>query len=137
MTNQDYFTRIEELMRSLRDVSESITRERQQDERDNAEHRQERAEAARNGELGADWKEIQERIDKGETTLSDVFSGKDTSEAADALRQTAQQNITRAMRQAREEAEEQDEEDPFAALQESLAAMSEETQQRLRTMRGF
>ncbi|WP_314129745.1 hypothetical protein [Schaalia odontolytica] len=137
MTNQDYFTRIEELMRSLRDVSESITRERQQDERDNAEHRQERAEAARNGELGADWKEIQERIDKGETTLSDVFSGKDTSEAADALRQTAQQNIARAMRQAREEAEEQDEEDPFAALQESLAAMSEETQQRLRTMRGF
>ena len=137
MTNQDYFNRIEELMRSLRDVSESITRERQQDERDNAEHRQERAEAARNGELGADWKEIQERIDKGETTLSDVFSGKDTSEAADALRQTAQQNIARAMRQAREEAEEQDEEDPFAALQESLAAMSEETQQRLRTMRGF
>lgn len=137
MTNQDYFTRIEELMRSLRDVSESITRERQQDERDNAEHRQERAEAARNGELGADWKEIQERIDKGETTLSDIFSGKDTSEAADALRQTAQQNIARAMRQAREEAEEQDEEDPFAALQESLAAMSEETQQRLRTMRGF
>lgn len=137
MTNQDYFTRIEELMRSLRDVSESITRERQQDERDNAEHRQERAEAARNGELGADWKEIQERIDKGETTLSDVFSGKDTSEAADALRQTAQQNIARAMRQARAEAEEQDEEDPFAALQESLAAMSEETQQRLRTMRGF
>lgn len=137
MTNQDYFTRIEELMRSLRDVSESITRERQQDERDNAEHRQERAEAARNGELGADWKEIQERIDKGETTLSDVFSGKDTSEAADALRQTAQQNIVRAMQQAREEAEEQDEEDPFAALQESLAAMSEETQQRLRTMRGF
>lgn len=137
MTNQDYFTRIEELMRSLRDISESITRERQQDERDNAEHRQERAEAARNGELGADWKEIQERIDKGETTLSDVFSGKDTSEAADALRQTAQQNIARAMRQAREEAEEEDEEDPFAALQESLAAMSEETQQRLRTMRGF
>ena len=41
------------------------------------------------------------------------------------------------MRQAREEAEEEDEEDPFAALQESLAAMSEETQQRLRTMRGF
>ena len=137
MTNQGYFTRIEELMRSLRDVSESITRERQQDERDNAEHRQERAEAARNGELGADWKEIQERIDKGETTLSDVFSGKDTSDAADALRQTAQQNIARAMQQAREEAEEQDEEDPFAALQESLAAMSEETQQRLRTMRGF
>ena len=137
MTNQDYFTRIEELMRSLRDVSESITRERQQDERDNAEHRQERAEAARNGELGAYWKEIQERIDKGETTLSDVFSGKDTSEAADALRQTAQQNIARAMQQAREEAEEQDEEDPFAALQESLAAMSEETQQRLHTMRGF
>ena len=137
MTNQDYFTRIEELMRSLRDVSESITRERQQDERDNAERRQERAEAARNGELGEDWQKIQERIDKGETTLADVFSGKDTSEAADALRQTAQQNIARAMQQAREEAEEEDEEDPFTALQESLASMNEETERRLRTMRGL
>lgn len=137
MTNQDYFNRIEELMRSLRDVSDSITREREQDERDNAEHRRERAEAARNGELGEDWKKIQERIDKGETTLTDVFSGKDTSEAADALRQTSQQNIARAMQQARDEAEAEDEEDPFTVLQESLTAMSEETQQRLRTMRGF
>ena len=134
MTNQDYFNRIEELMRSLRDVSDSITRERQQDERDNAEHRRERAEAARNGELGEDWKKIQERIDKGETTLSDVFSGKDTSEAADALRQTAQQNIARAMQQARQEAEENDEEDPFTAMQESL---SKATEERVRNLQGF
>lgn len=137
MTNQDYFHRIEELMRSLRDVSDSITRERQQDERDNAEHRRERAEAARNGELGEDWKKIQERIDKGETTLSDVFSGKDTSEAADALRQTAQQNIARAMQQARQEAEENDEEDPFTAMQESLTALSKATEERVRNLQGF
>ncbi len=137
MTNQDYFNRIEELMRSLRDVSDSITRERQQDERDNAEHRRERAEAARNGELGEDWKTIQERIDKGETTLSDVFSGKDTSEAADALRQTAQQNIARAMQQARDEAEAEDEEDPFAALQEKLSALSKATEERVRHFQGF
>lgn len=137
MTNQDYFNRIEELMRSLRDVSDSITRERQQDERDNAEHRRERAEAARNGELGEDWKKIQERIDKGETTLSDVFSGKDTSEAADALRQTAQQNIARAMQQARQEAEENDEEDPFTAMQESLTALSKATEERVRILQGF
>ena len=137
MTNQDYFNRIEELMRSLRDVSDSITRERQQDERDNAEHRRERAEAARNGELGEDWKKIQERIDKGETTLSDVFSGKDTSEAADALRQTAQQNIARAMQQARDEAEAEDEEDPFTALQEKLSALSKATEERVRNLQGF
>ena len=137
MTNQDYFNRIEELMHSLRDVSDSITRERQQDERDNAEHRRERAEAARNGELGEDWKKIQERIDKGETTLSDVFSGKDTSEAADALRQTAQQNIARAMQQARQEAEENDEEDPFTAMQESLTALSKATEERVRNLQGF
>ena len=41
------------------------------------------------------------------------------------------------MQQARDEAEAEDEEDPFTVLQESLTAMSEETQQRLRTMRGF
>ena len=96
-----------------------------------------RAEAARRGELGEDWKTIQERIDNGETTLEDVFSGKDTSEAAETIRKTAQQNVTKVMQQARQEAEENDEEDPFTALQEKLSALSKATEERVRHFQGF
>jgi acyl-homoserine lactone acylase PvdQ len=45
----------------------------------------ERAEAARRGELGPDWQKIQQRIDLGTTTLDDVFSGRDDSREAAAL----------------------------------------------------
>lgn len=53
------------------------------------------------------------------------------------LRQTAQQNITRAMQQARQEAEENDEEDPFTVLQEKLSALSKATEERVRNLQGF
>lgn len=137
MTTHDYLSRFEEAMRALQDLSEHFDRQREADAQNNAESREKRAEAARRGEMGEDWRKIQERIDNGETTLRAVFSGEDTSDAAASLRQTAQRNITKAMQQAREEAEEEDEEDPFTALQESLASMNEETERRLRTMRGL
>lgn len=135
MNTQDYMSRFEDLMLSLRELSKSIAQEREKDERENSERRQEREEAARRGELGEDWKKIQERIDHGETTLSDVFSGKDTSDAAAALRHTARRNVTKAMQQARKDAPEG--EDPFSTLQEDLSALSEETEQRIHNFRGF
>jgi hypothetical protein len=42
--------------------------------------------AARRGELGRDWQEVQARIDAGRTTLADVFGGTDGSPAAVRLR---------------------------------------------------
>ena len=87
--------------------------------------------------MGEDWRKIQERIDNGETTLRAVFSGEDTSDAAASLRQTAQRNITKAMQQTRQDAEDNDEEDPFAALQEKLAAMTRETEQRVQNLQSF
>lgn len=137
MSNEGYIARFEELFRSFDNLSQEINKQHEQNQRDNAEHRQRRAEAARRGELGEDWKTIQERIDNGETTLEDVFSGKDTSEAAETIRKTAQQNVTKVMQQARQEAEENDEEDPFAAFQEKLSALSKATEERVRHFQGF
>ncbi|WP_136518191.1 hypothetical protein [Cellulomonas telluris] len=45
-----------------------------------------RAEAARRGDLGPDWRAVQRRVDAGETTLDAVFGGTDESREAVALR---------------------------------------------------
>lgn len=127
----------EEFAHSFNKLSQEIQQLRIKNERVHAERLRKHAEAARRGELGDDWAKIQERIDNGETTLRDVFSGEDTSDAAASLRQTAQRNITKAMQQTRQDAEDNDEEDPFAALQEKLAAMTRETEQRVQNLQSF
>lgn len=58
-----------------------------------------RAVRARSGELGLEWKKLQERIDSGQTTLEQVFSGEDTSREAQEVRRLAQRNLM-AMREA-------------------------------------
>ena len=135
MSTNDYTAPFEEFLRSLEELSredEAAARRGNDDEGDRR-----REEAARRGELGEDWKKIQERIDNGETTLSDVFSGKDTSDAAAALRGTARRNITKAMQQARQQADDNDEDDPFAAIQSDLASLSEDIERRIRHLRGL
>lgn len=127
----------EEFAHSFNKLSQEIQQLRIKNERVHAERLRKHAEAARRGELGDDWAKIQERIDNGETTLRDVFSGEDTSDAAASLRQTAQRNIRKAMQQARQDAEDNDEEDPFTALQEKLAAMTRETEQRVQNLQSF
>lgn len=59
----------------------------------------ERAERARSGELGPEWKKLQARIDSGQTSLEQIFSGEDTSREAQEVRRLAQRNLT-AMREA-------------------------------------
>lgn len=60
---------------------------------EDAEREQQRAEAARRGELGPDWQEVQRRIDGGETTLRAVFGGADDSPSARRLRDDARCNL--------------------------------------------
>ncbi|WP_315298093.1 hypothetical protein [uncultured Actinomyces sp.] len=137
MNNNDYLAPFENILQSLKEMQETVQKEIEKDREANHKAEEQHAEAARRGELGEDWRKIQERIDNGNTTLSDIFSGEDSSEAAMTLRQTAQQNITRAMQQARQEAEENDEEDPFTVLQEKLSALSKATEERVRNLQGF
>lgn len=63
-----------------------------------------RAERARSGELGPEWKKLQARIDSGQTSLEQVFSGEDTSHEAQEVRRIAQRNLT-AMREAWQQAQ--------------------------------
>ncbi|NTW40455.1 MAG: hypothetical protein HGA44_11315 [Cellulomonadaceae bacterium] len=97
---------------------------RAMDERDSArdQHRDDqRAAAARSGSLGPDWRKVQGRIDLGETTLHDVFSGADTSSAAVRLREASAARLARlrddqALRDALG-ADEDTPDDPFAELE--------------------
>lgn len=133
MSTDDYTARLEGILRSMEDFcreDEEATRRRAS----NDEATERREEAARRGELGEDWKKIQERIDKGETTLSDIFSGKDNSDEAAALRFTARTNISKAMQQARKN--EPEDEDPFD-FQEELTSLRESIEQRFRNAQGF
>lgn len=47
---------------------------------------EQRAEAARRGDLGPDWRAVQRRVDAGETTLDAVFGGTDETHEAVAPR---------------------------------------------------
>lgn len=137
MNYNDYLAPFESILQSLKEMQETVQKEIEKDREASHKAEEHQAEAARRGELGADWRKIQERIDNGETTLSDVFSGKDSSEAAMALRQTAQRNIAESMERAQKESKEADEEDPFTTLHNNLATLDNETQERIRNLRGF
>ena len=85
---------------------------------------EERAEAARRGDLGPQWQRLQRRIDLGETSVLAVLTGEDDSSDADALRATAMENArTLAVMQE----DELDDEDPthetFAAVRQDQAEL--------------
>ncbi len=86
-------SREEELLRRV----EAVVAETQQDAarvaREDAALEAARASAARRGELGRDWQEVQARIDAGRTTLAAVFGGSDQSPAAVRLRERSQATL--------------------------------------------
>ncbi|MDO5093677.1 MAG: hypothetical protein Q4D79_09710 [Propionibacteriaceae bacterium] len=88
-----------------------------------AEADEERAERARAGELGHEWERIQKRIDRGETTLEDVFTGRDSSAEAVGLRQRAVKNLGRLHDQwAKEAEEEKDADNPLTQMRSAQEA---------------
>jgi len=89
MTNQ----REEQLISQLEGMIADLDRVAEQSQREDAERDEQRAEAARSGELGRDWQDVQRRIDAGQTTLVDVFSGRDESPAAVRLLGQSQANL--------------------------------------------
>jgi hypothetical protein len=90
MSNQ----REEQLVAQLEGMIAELDRVAEQTRREDAERDEQRAEAARAGQLGRDWQDVQRRIDAGQTTLRDVFSGNDESPAAARLVAQSQANLT-------------------------------------------
>jgi len=90
---------------------------------------------ARTGALGVEWQRVQQRIDLGQTTLADVMSGADETQAARALRDRAESRLTELHDELviEEESDETDD-DPLTQvtqMQRDLAARLEEL--RIRT----
>lgn len=89
-----FLARADEALASLSALNERFDERARAEEARDAEHDEERAQAARSGTYGAAWQRVQLRIDRGETTLSDVMSGEDSSADAAALRATARTNLS-------------------------------------------
>jgi hypothetical protein len=85
--------REQELLGRLESLIGQVDRMAEQAQREDAERAEQRAAAARGGELGPDWQEVQRRIDAGQTTLRDVFGGTDDTPAAVRLREQSQRNL--------------------------------------------
>lgn len=116
----DLFELIDVIMADLDQLDEDIDAFIAADDATDADDQ--RAQAARDGELGADWKTVQRRIDSGETTLMAVFSGADESDAATRLRQLSEHNLSLLREELLAEEDEEDTEDlPAAQLHETFA----------------
>ena len=87
-------SREEQLVTQLEGMIAGLDRVAEQTRREHAERDEQRAEAARAGRLGRDWQDVQRRIDTGQTTLEDVFSGNDDSPAAARLMAQSRANLT-------------------------------------------
>jgi len=106
----------ETYLRRLEATIAGLERDAQQAERELAESQERRAEEARKGALGADWQAVQRRIDAGQTTLADVFTGRDDSPAATRLLRQSQETLSRIALAA---------EPPAEVLEELAAAEAE------------
>lgn len=91
---------IDELLADIRQATQQARhtaaqqqRDREAFARESRQIDQERAEAARRGDHGRDWQELQGRIDRGETTMARVLSGEDTSPAAQRIQELTAQNL--------------------------------------------
>ena len=113
--------RLEASLSTISDTVVSFQAAQREYAASDAEAEEKRAKAARAGELGADWQKVQQRIDLKETTLSDVFTGRDDSPEARALLATARTTITEVSKELDREAELDPEETPIEEVQRMQA----------------
>ncbi|WGL52261.1 hypothetical protein P5P86_00160 [Nocardioides sp. BP30] len=83
----------DEAIGSLRAARGELARELERFDRAKARRDEERAAAARRGDLGPERQRLQRRLDAGETTWADVRSGRDTHPSAAAVRTYAERNL--------------------------------------------
>ena len=115
----------EEALERMRALIDRIDQQERVEARRDEERMAELAERARAGELGEDWKRIQGRVDRGDTTLEAVFTGTDDSPEAGSLRATSRAR-TADLATTIEESEDDELNDALeglAAARDRLAAM--------------
>jgi hypothetical protein len=86
-------SREDELLGRVEALLAETARDAERVARVDAEREDQRADAARRGEIGPDWQSVQRRIDAGETTLAAVFGGSDQTPPAVRLRDQARTTL--------------------------------------------
>lgn len=139
-----------EAREALATIREQIAQVRQANERTRTDHAayqesvrqadEDRARAARNGELGPEWRRIQVRMDAGQTNLGRVFAGQDDSPEAQVLLRRVVERSAGMREQLEEYLEESEAPDPVFAENRRVAGELQAAMERLaelnRTLRG-
>jgi hypothetical protein len=100
-----------------------LEREARESQRELDESERARGAAAREGRMGPEWQAVQRRLDSGETTLLDVFSGRDETVEARRLREMSSTNL-QALRDSMPEtlvADVEDSDEAFDRMRERVA----------------
>ena len=133
--DDDYRVRARERIAAVASLRAEIDEELAETAVEDAKSQEKFESDARAGALGVEWQRVQQRIDLGQTTLADVMSGADDTQAARALRDRAESRLTELHDELviEEESDETDD-DPLTQvtqMQRDLAARLEEL--RIRT----
>ena len=86
-------SRREELLCRVEGIMAQTERDAARVAREDADRDALRESAARRGELGRDWQEVQARIDAGRSSLGAVFGGQDDTPAAVRLRERSRSTL--------------------------------------------
>mgnify|MGYP000914295016 CR=1 FL=1 len=118
------------LIDSLQAMTESISQELgSPDEEQETDWREEWADSARHGDYGDDWKIVQRRIDREETTLDAVLSGEDQSPEARRIRETSEENLS-----SLEEGFDDEDKEHLDSLRDELSKTAQSLQERIESL---
>jgi len=116
------------LIDSLQEMTDSLHQEFE-DSEEETDWRDEWAESARHGDYGDDWKIVQRRIDREETTLDAVLLGDDQSPEARRIRETSEENLS-----SLEEGFDDEDKDQLDSLRDELSETAQSLQERIENL---
>ena len=116
------------LIDSLQEMTDSLHQEFE-DSEEETDWRDEWAESARHGDYGDDWKIVQRRIDREETTLDAVLLGDDQSPEARRIRETSEENLS-----SLEEGFDDEDKDQLDSLRDELSETAQSLQERIESL---
>jgi len=122
----DPLEEIYSLIESLKTMTDSLHQEFEDDAEEETDWREEWADSARHGDYGDDWKIVQRRIDREETTLDAVLLGEDQSPEARRIRETSEENLS-----SLEDSMDDEEKDQLDSLRGELSDAALSIQERI------
>lgn len=131
---QELIAAIRKQTEQVKALHQELAAESEQLKAESARKNDERAAAARRGELGPQWQRLQQRIDMGQTSLTKVMSGKDDSPEAHALLRIGYERGMELKAQFAEELAESGDADGLLAESQQVAASLADSLARLQEL---